>query len=171
MTYDGVGAEESPREFLRRACRRDVFRADIDEVAYFELRGRNTVLVSLDLVAGLSSSDVGAEMGMEFVEVHCELTSAGGGQIALRVDSEVGVIALVGEEGRDSGGGVGSVVVRELRKRQELRPVVLLVVAVESEVLFKGLVDALRLAITFRVVSRREMKFHVERSSEGAEEM
>jgi len=53
------------------------------------------------------------------------------------------------------------VVVCELRQWEQVRPVVLLVVAVDPEVLFQCLVRPLCLAIAFRVVTGGEIKVHV----------
>ena len=58
------------------------------------------------------------------------------------------------------------VVVCELRQWEQVRPVVLLVVAVDPEVLFKCLVGSLCLAIALRVVTRGEVEAHVEGFSE-----
>ena len=81
------------------------------------------------------------------------------------------MVTFVGEERRYSGGGTRSVVVRKLRKRKEFGPVVLLIVAVNAEILFQGLVDAFRLTVAFGVVTGSEVKLHVESFSEGAEEV
>ena len=50
-------------------------------------------------------------------------------------DGEVGVIALVGKEWRYTCGSTGRVVVSEFHERKELRPIVLLVVAINVEIL------------------------------------
>ena len=75
----------------------------------------------------------------------------------LWVDGEVWVIAFVGVERGDLCGGARGIVVRELAERKELIPVVLLVVAVDPDILFQGLVSALSLPITFRMVTRGEV--------------
>ena len=46
------------------------------------------------------------------------------------------MITLVGKEGCDSGSSTGCIVVGELSEWEELVPIVLLVVAVDSDVLF-----------------------------------
>ena len=48
-------------------------------------------------------------------------------------------------------------------------PVVLLVIAEYSEVLFEGLVSAFSLTITFRMITRSEMECHVESFAKRAE--
>ena len=171
MSDDFVGSEVFFGELLRGSGGADVLGADIDEVSDAEVRGRESVLVSLDLVPCLGFGDALSECGVEFVKVDGEFTGPRGGKVALRVDGESGVVTLVGEEGRDSGCGVRSVVVRKLRKREEFGLVVLLIVAVNTEVLFQGLVDALRLTVAFGVVTGSEVELHVESFPEGAEEV
>ena len=47
----------------------------------------------------------------------------------------------------------------------------MLVIAIDSEVLFQSLISLFRLSITFRMVSGSEVKFHVQCGSEGLEEV
>ena len=67
--------------------------------------------------------------------------------------SDVWVVSFVHEERRDTCGSVQCIVVGEFGEGKQLGPVVLLVVAVDLKVLFKGLVDTFDLSITFRVIS------------------
>ena len=67
------------------------------------------------------------------------------------------MIALVGIEWGDFRHGTWSIVVCEFPEWQELVPVVLLVVAVDPDVLFQGLVSVLGLPITFWMVSQGEV--------------
>lgn len=64
------------------------------------------------------------------------------------------MIAVECEEWRHADRAVVGCVVCELGKRQKVGPIVLKIVAVEAQVLFEGLVDALGLTITLRVESR-----------------
>src|SRR6266481_8485846 len=89
----------------------------------------------------------------------------------LGVKCEVWVVALVCEEWGNSHGAARCVVVCELGKGEEARPVVLLVVAVDMEVLFQSLVSVLGLSVTFWVVSRGEVQLHVQGGAMGPEEM
>ena len=73
------------------------------------------------------------------------------------MDGEARVIAFVGVERGDLRGGAWGIVVRELAERKELIPVVLLVVTVDPDVLFQGLVSVLGLPITFRMLTRGEV--------------
>ena len=73
------------------------------------------------------------------------------------MDGEVQVIAFVGVEWGDLCCGTQGIVVRKLAEWEELVSVVLLVVAVDPDVLFLGLVSALGLPITLRMVTRGEV--------------
>src|SRR6266481_2420353 len=89
----------------------------------------------------------------------------------LGVKREVWVVALVCEEWGNSCGAARCVVVCELGEGDEARPVILLVVAVDMEVLFQSLVSVLGLSITFQVISRGEVQLHVQGGAKGLEEM
>ena len=84
---------------------------------------------------------------------------------------DVRVISLVSEEWGYSGGSTRGIVVCELREREKLSPVVLLVVAVNPDVLFQCLISAFGLSVAFRMVTRGEMKLHIESFSEKPEKM
>ena len=94
-----------------------------------------------------------------------------GGEIALGVYCDVRVISLVSKEWGYSGGSTQSIVVCELCEQEKSFLIVLLIVAVNSDVLFQCLICAFSLSITFRVVSGGEMKLHIESFSERPEEV
>ena len=81
------------------------------------------------------------------------------------------MVAFVGKEGGNSSSSGRSVVVSKLRERKEIRPVVLLVVAVGAEILFQSLVRAFGLTIAFGVISGGEDEAHVQDFSERVEEV
>ena len=54
---------------------------------------------------------------------------------------------IVSEERRDLGGSMLSIVIREFREGKYVEPVVLLVVAKGSQILFEDLVDTFRLTV------------------------
>ena len=99
---------------------------------------------------------------MKFFQAHDIGLGGGGGEVTIRVDGEVGVIALIGEEGGYACGSTRRVVVGEFRKRKEFRPIVLLVVAVDLKVLLECLVGTLGLTIPLGVITRGEMQAHVQ---------
>src|SRR5215471_13265786 len=81
------------------------------------------------------------------------------------------MIAFIGEERRYAGGGTRSIIVCEFRKWKELRPIVLLIIAIDTEVLFKGLIKSFGLPIAFWMITGGKMEFHVQRLTERTEEM
>ena len=72
-------------------------------------------------------------------------------------DQVITVIAFVGVEWGDLHCGTRGIIVCELAEWEELVPVVLLVVAVDLDILFQGLVSALSLPITFQMVIQGEV--------------
>jgi hypothetical protein len=83
---------------------------------------------------------------------------------------DVRVIPFVGKEGRSATGCTWSIVVSKFSEGKERRPVVLLVVAEYSEVLFECLIESFSLSVSFRMIARGEVNLHVQRLSEGSEE-
>jgi hypothetical protein len=92
-------------------------------------------------------------------------------QVSLGVDGNVRMVSLVGEERSDPCGSIWSVVVRKLSQGQKVGPIVLLVVAIRTEVLLQGLVHTFCLSIAFRMVSGGEMETDVQSLAKGAEEV
>jgi len=103
---------------------------------------------------------------MEFLEVGGIFLSMGRTEAQVRVDCDVGVVAFVGEEGGDTCCCARGVVKSKLHKWEKFSPIVLLVVAVDSEILLECLVHPLGLTISFWVISRGEMQGHSECFSE-----
>ena len=84
---------------------------------------------------------------------------------------DVRVISLVGEEWGYSSGSTQGIVVCKLCEQEKLSPVVLLVVAVNLDVLFQCLISVFGLSVAFRMVTGGEVKLHIESFSERPEEM
>ncbi len=81
------------------------------------------------------------------------------------------MVSFVSKERGHTSSLARHVVVDELSQRKQLRPVVLLVVAVGAEVLFEGLIDLLSLTIPFRMIPRSEVEFYIKRCAEAAEKV
>src|SRR5882724_9469154 len=81
------------------------------------------------------------------------------------------VITFICEEGSEVRGGVGSVVIGELRQRQKVIPIVLVIVNIDPQVLLQDLIQALRLTVSLRVVSGREVPLDVEKTAERGPEV
>ena len=73
---------------------------------------------------------------MEGVKIDRVFLSSFRGKVLFWVDGDIGVVALVCKEGRDASSCIQSIDVHELCKGQEFRPVILLIVAINAEVLF-----------------------------------
>ena len=84
---------------------------------------------------------------------------------------DVQMISLVGEEWRYPRSSTQSIIVSEFLEQKKFFPIVLLIVAVNLEVLFQCLIGTFGLSVAFRMVSRSEMKSHVESFSERSEEV
>ena len=87
------------------------------------------------------------------------------------MDGKVWVIAPVGIERGNGGSHARSIVVSDLREWEQSEPVVLLIVAVDTDVLFQGLISVLGLTITFGMVSRGEVQLHVQGHAKRLEEV
>ena len=107
---------------------------------------------------------------MKFVQV-CDVGLGGGDEVVIRVDGEVWVIALIGEEGGYARGSTRRIVVGEFRERKEFRPIALLVVAVDPKVLLECLVGTLGLTISLGVITGGEMQAHVQSFTKRSEEV
>ena len=94
-----------------------------------------------------------------------------GSEISLGVNSKIRVVTFVGKEWRNSGSDVRSIVVCEFCQGKQVRPIILLVIAVHLEILFESLVNTFGLTVAFRMMSGGEVKSHVESFSQGVEEV
>ena len=140
----------------------EVFRLEVYLVTDFEVRSWTPFCVCWPLVAFLGFQHLQSEESVKFVQV-CDVgLGGGGGEVAIGVDGEVGVIALIGKEGGYARGSTRCVVVGEFRERKEFRPIVLLVVAVDPKVLLECLVGMLGLTIPLGVITGGEMQAHVQ---------
>ena len=71
------------------------------------------------------------------------------------------MVTLIGEEGGEFGRRILGIVVHEFGIGEEVAPVVLLVVAVDSQILLQGLVCPLYLYVGLGVVCRRAIPLDV----------
>ena len=63
------------------------------------------------------------------------------------------------------------IVVCKLSNWQKIWPIVLLIIAIQPEVRFEGLIHALSLAISFRMIGSGEVELHVEELGKGSAEV
>src|ERR1700710_2228442 len=168
---DCIGSKVLVGELLGWARRSEIFSFYEDLIANFEVGRRQALRISWTLIALLRAGHLGAEELMEFVQVNCVVTRSGGSHIALRVYSHIRMVALVGEEWRYASSSTRRVVIGELGEGKEIRPVVLLIIAVDAQVLFQCLVGTFGLSIAFWVVPRGEVEMHVKCFTKRAEEV
>src|ERR1700731_4263918 len=81
------------------------------------------------------------------------------------------MITLVRKEWGNPHSGAQSIVVGEFRQGEEFGPVVLLIIAVTTEVLFQCLVGSFHLSVALRVIPRSEVQGHIEDLAQRAEKM
>src|SRR6202030_4476794 len=72
------------------------------------------------------------------------------------------MITLLLKEWGNPRSGARGIVVGEFRQGEEFGPVVLLIIAVTTEVLFQRLVSSFRLSVALWVVPRSEVQGHIE---------
>jgi len=75
-----------------------------------------------------------------------------------------------GGTGHDSS-GAWSIIVGEFHQREEFGPIVLLIIAIDSNVLFQGLICLFGLSVGFRMITRGEMELHIQSCSKRLEEV
>ena len=108
---------------------------------------------------------------VEGVEIDGVLLGTYRSQISLGMDGNVWVVTLVSEEWGHTGSCIWGVIVCELCKRQELGPIVLLVIAVNLQVLFQHLVHSLCLSVALRMITQGEMETDIKGLTKGTEEV
>lgn len=159
---DFEGTKELVGELPRGTSSSNVLGLEEHLISESEVRLQRSPSVGRSLIVLLGVADLNLELLMKFVQVHDKVAGARRSKIALGVDCDVQMIALISKEGRDASRSVRRVVVGKFGKGQKLRPVVLLVVAVHPKILFERLIDSFSLAVTFGMITRCKMKSHVE---------
>jgi hypothetical protein len=89
-------------ELLRRLSGPEELSLDEYSIIYFEVRCRKSILIRGALVVILCGVNGFSEFLVKLIEVSDEFLSTCRGKIALRVDCDAWVVALVGKEGRDA---------------------------------------------------------------------
>lgn len=101
------------------------------------------------------------EVSVDVGDVRCCVRCCCGGDVT-DGDSELGVVAFVCEKWGYAGGGVRGIVVGKFGEGEEVGPVVLLIVDVDSKVLFENLIDVFCLAIGFGVIGCGKIRLDFE---------
>ena len=92
--------------------------------------------VSRDLVLSLSGFNVLFQFLVKLVKVDCEGSSLGRSEVPFGMNHEVQMVPFVCKERQDTSGSARDVIISEFHKRKEFRPIVLLIVTVDSNILF-----------------------------------
>jgi hypothetical protein len=171
---DGERAESLVIELVAGTSRIDVASEKPDLITDLKWRGLFHLAV-VEAGLGRSGVDKGArELLVEITERVDEVFSCRVGRVASGRHCcawDDGMVAVVGEERGVAGRCVDRVVVGKLGAGQKLLPVVLLVVAEGTEILFQDLVDTFSLAITLWMERGRHVWLHVEEGNEVAPEV
>src|SRR5277367_3342273 len=155
------GAKAFPIQLLRRTLGRDVRGGKSNFIADRELDMfvLGVVVMGLVILCGLDTFD---EIVMMRSKGFRESFSGRNRQRGrTEVDHELGMEAVVGVKRRTVDRGLMRVVVRKFGERQEIRPIVLLIVAIDAEILFDGLVHTFSLTVSLGVESRRQSTLQI----------
>ena len=98
-------------EFPRGPSGVDVLGFDESLVTDFEVQCQSSSSICGSLISQLHSSHFLTEELVEGVKIDRVFLSSFGGKVLFWVDGDVGVVALVSEEGRDASGSIQSIVV------------------------------------------------------------
>ena len=81
------------------------------------------------------------------------------------------MITFVSKERGNTSSGARSIIISKFHQREEFGPIVLLIIAINSNVLFQGLICLFSLSVSFRMITGGEVEFHIQGCSEGLEEV
>ena len=98
-------------KFPRGPSGAEVLSFDESLVTDFEVQCQSSSSVYRSLILQLCSSHLFMEELVERVKVDKVFSSSFRGKVSFWVDGDVGVVALVGKEGRDASGSIRSIVV------------------------------------------------------------
>jgi len=115
--------------------------------------------VGLEFVLCLSQNDFLSEERMEFFKIDYKVPGFFRCEVVVWMDCEVWMVTFICKERENFGGSIWSIVVSEFCNRKELRPIVLLIGAVDLDILFQGLISLFCLS-PLLVIARSKMKFH-----------
>lgn len=164
---DGERAEALVVELVAGSGCLDVTSEEPHLVAFLEPRGFPDLAVveiglgcrGISKVRGKVLVDVTEGLGQSFDRWVGRLAGVDGGW-------KRGMVAVVGDERCLAGRCVGGVVICEFREREQLLPIVLLVVAEYPQILLQDLVDSFRLAVTLWVEGCRQVGLDVHAGQE-----
>jgi len=81
------------------------------------------------------------------------------------------MVTFVSKERCNTSCGAQSIIVSKFCQREEFRPIVLLIIAIDLNVLFQGLICSIGLSVSFRLITGGEMELDIQSCSERSEEV
>ena len=111
MTDDFVGTNVFLGEFLGRPGGTEELGLDEDLRTNLKFRRRSTAGISRTLITLLSLRNAFSQGRMQFLEISHEIAGMSGSDIPVGMDRDGGIVAFIGIERRDSGGGMRGIVV------------------------------------------------------------
>ena len=131
-------------------------------------------VVMLGLVI-LSSFNILDKAFMDLLKVKGKVFCCGSRMIAIRWELDFGketrVKTVICEEGRHLGGFLGGAIVGKFRKRKQVEPVILLIVAKDTEVGLKGLIHSFCLTVSLWMKGSGFARVNLENGGEGGPEV
>jgi len=88
-----------------------------------------------------------------------------------QIHEDIQMVTFVSEERGNTSSGAQSIIVSEFCQREEFGPIVLLIIAIDSNILFKGLIRLFGLSVGFGVITGGEVELHIQSCSERSEEV
>src|SRR5262245_54556242 len=133
------------------------FGFDHDVLSNLEVQCGDTALVSRLLISLLCFGDMVTELLMKFVKVDSKFSCSIRGKISFSMNSNAWIVSFVCVERRNTRSSIRCVVVGEFGDGKEFFPVVLLIIAINPNVLFQCLISSFRLAVSFRMITGGEV--------------
>ena len=135
-SYNLEGAKILLSELLGRLSGQEELRFYKRVRSCFKFQSVVATRVSRDLVPRLSGFNVLFQFLVKLVKVNCRGSGSGRSEVLFRMNRKVRIVPFVREERRDTSGSTRGVIVNEFRKQKEFRPIVLLIVTVNLNILF-----------------------------------
>ena len=166
------GAKAFPIQLLRRTLGRDVRGGKPNFVADRELDTfvLGVVVTGLLILCGLDTFDEIVVMRSKGFRESFSGRNRRRGR-GTEIDRELWMKAVVGIERRTVDRGLMRVVVRKFGERQEIRSIVLLIVAIDAEILFDGLVHTFSLTVSLGMKCRRQSTLQIHHGCKRIPEM
>src|SRR5882724_5777869 len=170
LLNDGKGTGLLEIKFLGRASSLQIARIEPYLISDSEGQKSGTSGFSTGLILSAGDLELLMEEPLDISQTLGQLLSGTRGNRVVG-DFQTRVITFICEEGSEVHGRVGSVVIGELRQRQKVIPIVLVIVDIDPQVLLQDLIQVLCLTISLRTISGREVPLDAEKTAERGPEV